>query len=289
MPALLFELAKLFPARPEMWDLQKPSKAVAAGIHAHVRRRFGTLQTASDKARVKEPTRLGIALRNYEPGDPLRALSRSHLIRSNELVTRTDFAAGRRSCGIVFHAYENMPFAAADSVANKGQIALAVSALVEAVYESLAQACVFRVARERDLGPVLSALGTSGSRPDELFVITDLLFLSSSREASARSLMEGIVSGGFSRACVFVVRDPLEHPSENKLSKRSAALRPFDAQDLSFDVLYSGEEYQRNLRHQLEHLRFEARRVGVDAHFVTGRTSLESVLNSVAEFVGGTL
>lgn len=288
MSALLYSLAKLFPASQEQWDIQRPSKAVVASVRAHVRRRFGTIQASSDKARVKEPTRLGIALRPYEPGDPLRALSRMHLIRTNELVTRTDYAAGRRSCAILFHAYNNMVFSSADAAANKGQVALAVSALAEVVYESLAQACYFRLVREPDLGSVIAALGHSGGRTHDLVLVTDALFFSNTREATAMSLVEGVVKGGFSRVCVFVVRDPLEHPLDNKLSKRSAALRSFGNEDVAEEPLYSGEEYERNLRRQLEHLRTELLKVGAEIHVVTGRTAMEFVLDSVVNFVGRT-
>jgi hypothetical protein len=297
MSGTLFDLARLFPGSPQEWDVAHPAKAVVAGIRAHVRRQFGTLQTAADKARVKEPTRLGVALRPYEPGDPLRALSRSHLIRTNELVTRTDYAVGRRTCAILFHAYENMHFQSPDAPANKGQVALALSALVEAVYESLAQTCLFRVVREKNLGDVVAHLGAGAKRPDDLIVVTDLLFWPHAMEASARGLLEGVVRGGFHRVCVFVVRDVFEHPVQNPLAKKSAALLPFASStrgvtergDASLEALYSGASYQENLKSQLDDFRQEANRFGVRVHVVTGENSMESVLGVVGGFVGSTL
>jgi hypothetical protein len=289
MAGLLFDLAKLFPESPNQWDLSRPSKAVSAGLRAHVRRRFGSLQTAADVARIKEPTRLGVALRGYEPGDPLRALSRTHLVRTNELFVRTDYSAGRRSCLVFFHAYENMAFASAGSEANKGQIALAVSAVVEAIYESLAQSCVVRVVRERGIADVISAVGKSGSRPDDVVVVTDMLFLTAATQASTRALLESFVQGGFRRACLFVVRDILEHPSENKLGKQSVALRPFWSEEANAEPLFSGVEYEQNLVRQLEDLHREGRKLGVEVHVVTGRTHLESLIDNVGSFVGSTM
>jgi uncharacterized protein (DUF58 family) len=289
MSGLLFDLAKLFPENADQWDLLRPSKALSVSLRAHVKRRFGVLQTAADMARIKEPTRLGVALRAYESGDPLRALSRNHLVRTNELLTRTDFAAGRRSCMLFFHAYENMVFASSGAHANKGQISLAVSALVEAIYESLAQTCVFRVVRERNIADVVSAVGNSGSRPDDVVVVTDLLFLTSSAQASTRALLDAFVQAGFRRACVFVVRDVLEHPVANKLGKQSVALRPFRSEDPNTEPLFSGEEYEQNLARQIEDLHRESRLRGVDVHVVTGRSTLEGLIDSVSSFVGSVM
>jgi hypothetical protein len=289
MSGLLFDLAKLFPENSEQWDLLRPSKAVSAGLRAHVRRRFGVLQTAADMARIKEPTRLGVALRAYESGDPLRALSRTHLVRTNELLTRTDFADGRRSCLVLFHAYENMIFASSESHANKGQISLAVSALVEAIYESLAQACVFRVVREHNIANVVSSVGKSGLRPDDVVVITDLLFSTSSVQASTRALLDSFVQAGFRRACIFVVRDIFEHPVANKLGKQSVALRPFRSEDPNSEPLFSGGEYEQNLVRQIEDLQREARHLGVAVHVVTGHSSLEGILDNVGSFVGSAM
>jgi hypothetical protein len=252
-------------------------------LRAHVRRRFGGLENASDFARIKEPTRLGISLRAYEPGDTLCALSRSHLLRNNELVTRTDHASGRRKVLVVFHGYHNMTFSAPGATANKGQVGLALSALVELFHEGLSQLCRFVVVTDSDLGAAVAALGAKGNRPDEIYVVTDLLFSSASRESATRELVEALVAGGHARAKLMVVRDPHEHPDDNQLTHRSATLIPFLGEDLTLDLRYSGDEYRRNLRRQLDDLHLQARKFGFSAHVFTGLSSPGSVFEFLTE------
>lgn len=261
-----------------------PARALNTSLRVRVRRSFGGILAAADMARVKSPQRLGISLRPYEVGDPMRTMSRAHLLKTGELMTRTDFSPGRQNCGVIFHGYENQEFKGLESLANKGQVGLSVAALIQTFHEYLSHSFDFVCLEDKDLGKALKLLSRRSSSWDYTYVISDFLFDSSSPTASADAFYEGMVSMGFKRGAAFVVRDPLEALWNNRLFDRSASLIPYmmdspnDSLEEGADYLYSGREYGRHLKEQLDDFSSRAQKYGISTNVFDGRASVESVL-----------
>jgi hypothetical protein len=285
---MLFDLAKRFPEDPAAWDITQPVRAIGKDLRIHIRRRFGTLQTAHDLARPRSPDRLGISVRPYEAGDPIRAVSASHLFKTDNLQTRTDFAPGRRSALVLLHLYENMRFLSNDSPAAKGRVALAVAGLIQAVHESLGQSCRVLPIQSWELDTALVNSTAQYRRANELYIISDLLFDNSSREAAVRRLRTSCLESKFANGYLVVVRDALEHPDENRLGEKSANLKPY-AETWSADhpELFSGLQYGENLRHQRAETAALADEMGLRFSLVSGSSAIEQMLGEIGSFIAG--
>lgn len=283
---LFANVGALFPEVPEEWgQVTHPARVFSGDLRIKIRRRFGSLTASSDLARLQSPHRQGVALRPYESGDSLRTLSRSHLLKRDEAWTRTDWAEGRQRCGIVLHGYPALAFRAPESEVNKGQVALAAAGLIELAHDGLGHGVAVKCIDYPDLDRGLMGLGSWLRRCDYLYVLTDLLFDSTSVAASGERLLNALIGTGKRRVFVGVVRDRLETPDGNRLVREGWELEPFEQLGNTFEVVYSGEEYGENLRRQLQSLRDAADRWAFSVATLSGSHRVDDFMAQVRRFL----
>lgn len=255
---LFNDVAHVFPGTVDAWSaLRHPAQALRGEMRIALRRRFGGVTAASDLTRLQSPSRLGVALRPYESGDPFRALSRAHLLRRDEYWIRTDFAEGRQACGILFHGYESMEFRSETASVCKGQTALCGAAMVELAHDALGHSVSFRTTSGAELDDALASWTAGLRKLDFLYVFTDALFDPSSPDAAVEKLRRAIANLPIPRVAVCIVRDPLELPSDTELTLEGYDLAPFREKGEGApggELRYSGQEYRRNLERQLNGL-----------------------------------
>lgn len=250
----LIDLCTVFPSSDAFWPVAKPSRALPFEVRGRIHQWFGGVFAAADLNRRKAPTRTGIAIRPFEPGDPLGAISRAQLLKTGEVHTRVDSAPGRQRAVIVLHGYSQMTFKAEGQVANKGQLALGVGALIEAVHESLSHTCEIVCIKEAPLGEALAGLHAKLAMAHHSYIISDFLFDPKSRDAATLALHEGVLRSGAKRPFVFVIRDGLEWIENNPLQFEAQKMLPYSAGQSHLPARFSGADYIDNLRAQFERL-----------------------------------
>jgi hypothetical protein len=273
----LSDFCTVFPDNPEDWPPAKLSSALPFPLRAKVKARFGSILAASDMARLKAASRLGVALRPFEPGDGLSTLSRSHLLRTGEVLTRVDFAPGRQKAGVIFHGYEDMRFRSSIQQPNKGQIALGVSAFLEAAHGSLSHEFQMLCFKSQELGKNIKELKKTIRGWNFCYIITDLFFDKVGLEASGTQLMNALTEIGVSKPLVFLARDPEEWPQASVPLSQQRLLKPFAVGEED-PFFYSGKEYVENLRLQFKLFNESLKTIGGEAHIVTQSTTAHEIV-----------
>lgn len=277
----LFDACTVFPSARENWIVPHPGRALPVHVRAKLRASFGSLFSASDLARLKTPSRLGIALRPYESGDALKTLSLQHYVRTQELATRIDTASGRATAGIVFHAYENMEFSSSN-LGNKAQLGLVLSAVLEVLHEAHLHHVEVLFVTERDFQVGLKKISQKIARWNFRYLISDFLYFENKEDALKPQIAQALQELGLSSSHVFIIRDLLEQPQNNQLSDVSDALIPFGESDHTTNQFFSGENFVKNLQNQLMHIERSLTSVGGHSLLVTGNTELAQIVHHIA-------
>lgn len=266
-------ICSLFPNSLEQWPVPHASAALPFFIRARIREAFGGVLAASDLNRKTSPQRFGIAVRPFEQGDPISTLSRSHLVKSQQLFTKIDVSQGRQCAVVLLHAYENMLFASKPGGVSKGQLALGLGAVVQETHQSLAHAFSVHAIRSPNFYEgVLPLLGLL-KKAHAVYIVSDLLFDSSALHASCRQVEHFLTHLPLKKVNFFVVRDLLEVVSPENSAQGVVQMFPYGSRDEKVGN-YSDALYFENLRAQLEEF---TKKMEMQAHAVRLVTAQDDV------------
>jgi hypothetical protein len=239
----------VFPKDENFWPCPHPSSALPFFIRSYLRQHFGGIFAANDLYKKNAPSRLGVATRPFEIGDPISTISKNHFIKTQELLTRVDYGSGRQRVVVVFHSYPNMTYQSELSAINKGQLANGVTAVLEEAHKSLAHSFQMIKVTNPDLFEGCKLVGKQFQNADYAYFISDLLFDTSDTHAAANRVLEIIKFFHLKKAIFIIARDPMEYPSEEIEVEE---LVPWKQNKDSINPFYfSGNTYHKNIHNQI--------------------------------------
>lgn len=283
---LLADLAILFPKQIEEWPVLSPSKAIPLYLKTFVRNTWGKKFSANDFNKKYTPNRFGASTRNFQIGDQLKTLSRSHLLRQNSLVTKTDISPGRKNILILFHCYNNMTYTSSPQNGNKGQLSNAICAVLEEIHTSLAQNFIIKPL----YGPYFLEeclrlqryLQKYANSNDKIYILSDFLFNPENIEASAEEVLKTIHYFNLKQCTFFIIRDSLEYISQSQNRQSEVCeLLPWDNSELQIK-LYSDENYKSNLQKQISDIQEKMKQTMNSSCIVTQEQSIDEFLEFLA-------
>jgi len=282
---MLKYIAVNYPANKEEWErLHSPVYVLGSALRAKINKSFGGLISALDFNKLKNYDTLGVFLRPYMPGDSLKALDLAYYLKTNNLQTRIDWQAGQQKILILVHIYDNMSFKANDYEVNKGQLALCLAGIITSFHENLIQNVEIEYIKEDYIEKQINNIRKKIKNVQHLYIITDLLYNSSSSNASADDLL-GVLKNIYIKNCsLCIVRDPLEMPNNlnNKVKGRAFTSfideTNFKNQTISY---YSGQEYTENLEQQYDYINKQMKHFGYKSKIFCGNTKVEELLNFI--------
>jgi hypothetical protein len=247
-----------YPAEQDIWPRIRPSKALPPRLKEVLFPRLGIVLAAQDRSRNRTATRIGIALRPFQRGDRLSALSLPHLMRTGELMSRIDDAQGQVTARIVIVTEPSLDFRSEEAPCSKGQTLLGIAGVVEAIHTRQNHAVNLLFSSRADLAAQLGALAHKRQPGEALYLLSDFLY--GTLEADARALSQV----GYNKGTFFCVRDPLELPGpENPLFNQMMRLTPYSSPQSGplatgsggedRGARFSGQDYLANLDAELRH------------------------------------
>ncbi|WP_186643861.1 hypothetical protein [Fluviispira vulneris] len=253
------KICSVFPSEKKYWPCQQPSRALPFYIRAHLRNLFGGVFSANDLNRRNLPSRLGITIKPFEKGDPISAISKNHFIKTQNLLTRTDYGQGRQRVVVLFHCYDNMLYQSEKTLINKGQLAIGITAILEEAHRSLAHSFDIFPIYDNDLFSGALLHNKRLISADYIYIITDLLFDATEPFAAAENALQLINYMHLKQCVFFITRDPLEYPIKDNINSTIEELIPWEKNDSSKSTYYfSGSEYQINSRNQINYFKNKA-------------------------------
>ena len=224
-------------------------------------------------------------MRPYQPGDRMATISLSHLMRTGETMTRIDESPGQFSARIFVICTPSLDFRSDGSTCTKGQLAMGVAGLIEAIHLRQNQTVrVIYCSREHleaqvgfHLGPRMAGSSVS--------VISD--FLDNTLESDLQILKQGMVIG----ASFYCVRDEVETPaSTNPLATRALKLvspstkaMPGTPAATDSQSAFSGPQYLENLTKESDHYFKITRQAQCTLRNADESTELSTIIRSVTE------
>ena len=258
----------VFPKEEKFWPCPHPSSALPFFIRSYLRQHFGGIFAANDLYKKNSPSRLGIATRPFEIGDPISTISKNHFIKTQELLTRVDYGSGRQRAIVIFHSYPNMTYHSELSAINKGQLANGITAVLEEAHKGLAHSFQIIKVTNHDLFEGCKLIGKQFHNADYAYFISDLLFDTSDTHAAANSALEIIKFFHLKKAIFIIARDPLEYPNEETAVEE---LIPWDQnKSIMNSIYFSSNAYYKNIQNQIDFFN----------HKMTGNKNLIKVVHS---------
>lgn len=241
-------ICDVFPKEEKYWPCPHPSKALPFFIRTYLRQQFGGIFAANDLYKKNTPTRLGIATKPFEIGDPISTISKNHFIKTQELLTRIDYGAGRQKVVVIFHSYPNMTYQSEKSLINKGQLANGLVAIIEEAHSGLAHSFQIVNVTAKDLFEGCKYVGKEFHNADYAYIISDLLFDSQDNYSAANKAIEIINLFHLKKAIFLITRDPLECPNEETEIEELIPWKKNNYDNKSNH--FSGSEYKKNIESQ---------------------------------------
>lgn len=277
---LLEEIAFLFPNQISKWPLAQPAKALPFYLRTFLRNSVAKKISANDFNKKYFPHRLGVLTRNFQTGDPLKTLSRSHLLRLNSFVTKMDVSPGRKKILILFHCYHNMTYHSHFSKANKGQLAHAICAVIQQIHTGLSQNLSIKALCERDFFGGCKQLQAEIKGYEKIYFLSDFLFNSESIDACAQEILKTITYFNLKKSVFFILRDPLECP-DSLTSYKTDELLPWDEEKVEQKNRYSDAYYAENLKRQVSEIQEKISSTGNFSRVMTNLNSLSDLLDFI--------
>lgn len=227
-------------------------------------------------------------MRPYQPGDRMATISLSHLMRTGDAMTRIDESPGQFSARIFVLCTPSLDFRSERSICTKGQLAMGVAGLIEAIHLRQNQTVrVIYCAREHLEAQVGFHLGRRMAGTS-VSVISD--FLDNALESDLQVLKQGAVVG----ASFYCVRDEVETPTAtNPLATRALNLvsagRPSGSASTTVAVntepaaTFSGPQYLENLKRESNHYFKITRQAQCTLRNADESTELSAIIRSVTE------
>ena len=283
------EIAQHMPLHEENWHNQMQLNTIPVQLKSWVRKKIGGLVATNDYSKLRSPSRLGVSLREFELGDPLKSISFPHLVKQNAFKTRIDQADGRRTINIFLHSYEKMKFQSRHSKATKMQTALATATLINVIHTGLGHQVKGHILPESSLVEVLTKAQNLGQNSNHTYVISDFLSNEEHIHAEALDILH-TCSGHFFKKTLFIcIRDIIESTKDNPLRSDYKKLNSHLTEDTSVSAsqgrFYSGEAYYDSLIDQLKNTRKELKSVHSDIIEIIEQDSIFSLIEDIELFI----
>jgi hypothetical protein len=281
----LRDFCKNFPVAQAEWPLIKPSKVVPLFWREVLQARMGSILAASDRSRARSSSRLGLALRPYHEGDRLSALSIPHMMRTENLMTRVDESPGQFAVRIFIVTTESLDYHSPGSVCTKGQIALGVAGLIEAIHLRQNQSVRVIYCSRDNLKSQLAFHLRARLSGAAVSILSDFL------DGTLESDLQTLVQEHAHTATFYCVRDPLEEPTvANPLAHSSLELvTPLIVGETHSQALgalpssFSGRRYVDNLLAERNNYETLVREARCKIRFVTESSSMSDLIRVVTE------
>ncbi len=279
-----------FPTDPQEWPLIQPAKAIPLHWRQTLFARVGGILAASDRSRAKTSSRLGISIRPYQPGDRIATLSLPHLMRTDEMLARVDEAPGQFAARIFVIGTESLQFKSDYANCTKGQVALGMAGLIEAIHLRQNQSVrVIHCTRE-NLSSQLAFCLHPRLRTASVSVISD--FLDNSLEQDLAAMRQANLCA----PAIYCVRDPIEEPSDsNPLAELALQLvgaasggssdrgTAGGTSNSSASSFFSGQKYLDNLKAENQRYEHAARNAQSKFWSLTESSGVIEMLKAVCE------
>lgn len=251
---MIFEtIARVFPKEEKYWPCMAPAKALPIFLRAFMREKFGGVFAANDIFKRNTPSRMGISIKPFEIGDPIATVSRNHFIKTTELLTKVDYAAGRQKVVVIFHNYSNMTYQSEHTTTNKGQLANTVLGILEEAHKGQSHYFKVLAVTDSDLFVGCELYKKDLQHSEYVYFITDLLFDNADHFAAANTAVKILNTFHIKKAIFIVTRDPLEYTDiKNNIEELVPWTKKSDSAKYHF---FSGEEYLKNLSSQINFLK----------------------------------
>lgn len=270
----IFDLCTVFPKSKNEWGEPKPERALNLEVRAKIKESFGSIFAASDLARRNSPSRLGLTSRNYEWGDPFRAVHLPMFARTGNFFTKLEEAPGRAQAVVVFHSYSNLEFQNKTAPANKGQVGLWIASVLRILHLNLSQTCQLFYVNSENLYQGILPFIKKLRQAKFVYIVTDGFYLN---EKTVENLAE--LSENLKIAHLYLVRDPQEWTQNNPLSESHFELFSGDE-----SKKFSGTSYITNLEKHWEKI---SKIDNLNTEVITGDTEVEVFLESLLLTVRG--
>nr|BFD32447.1 hypothetical protein GTC16762_20650 [Pigmentibacter ruber] len=271
------QIASVFPMEEKYWPCVNPSKALPLAIRSYIKEKFGGIFSANDFFKKNSPSRLGIATRPFEIGDPIVTISKPHFIKTNELLTKIDFSPGRQKVIVIFHNYFNMAYFSEKSKINKGQLANGILAILEEAHKGLSHFFKILPVNTIDLFSGSKQYQTELQNAEYVYFITDLLYIHDNHLAAAKNVLELLKNFKIKKAVFLLPRDPLE---TTKLNENIEELIPWKNDiNIKNNIYFSESEYYKNIENQITFLRNEVKQNNHIVKIVTAEDKIGNFIH----------
>lgn len=232
---------------------------------------MGYVLSANDRSRNRTSSRLGVSLRPFYAGDRIGALSLSHLMRTDELLTRVDESRGQVQVRIFILTHPSLDFRSDFSTCTKGQVILGLAGIIEALHTRQNQSVrIYFCSRETLKNHLQSRRRTQA----EIYVLSDFL------DETLTSDLAVMKDHGINKAAYFCVRDSVESPlAGNPLVTRISEIEAFVGGEQT--RRFSGKTYGENLNKEFQIYQKVCRDSGSSFHLFTENDELYSVVQAI--------
>ena len=197
-----------YPSEQENWHNLKLAKALPVHLREILHTKIGSLFAANDLSRAKNSSRLGLALRPFQPGDRIKAISLGHFMRTDEIMTRIDNAQGQLTARIFCITTRSLDYQSEAAACTKGQIMLGVAAVLETLHQRQNHRIRICFCPRDEFAIHLAHAAKSRQGAEAIYVLSD--FLNGSLQTDFDNLLQaGYTALRFSLQ-FFCIRDAFE-------------------------------------------------------------------------------
>ncbi len=282
----LADFCGLYPRDRNLWHQLQPARALPHTLREVLYPKLGNVLASNDRSRNKAATRMGVSMRPFQRGDRLSALSLSHFMRTDELMSRIDDAQGQLTARLFIVSEESLDFASGEARCTKGQTLLGVAAVLQAVHERQGHGVRLIISERATLKARIQQALRVRRGQDANYVLSDFL------NGALISDLEVFHQRGCHGVSFFCVRDPLEWPSpQNPLAHEAHQLTPFGATDVAptanVDAApaqnFSGSTYIDNLQEEIRTYRTKVGQNLGSFHGITENNSIHELVRMVGD------
>jgi hypothetical protein len=275
----LAKLALFFSRELSAWPQPLPSKALPFYLKAFLKNSVGKTIHSQDISSSFEPQRMGVWSRDFQTGDPLKALSMSALCKHNRWMANMEQKPGRRVVIVLFHKYENMCFSSQPHLPNKGQLAHAVIAVLEKMHLNLGQEVHVVPLEGAEIGNAVDPLLRRFSNVHQLYFLSDFLFGEPKREGCAETLELWLDQVGPLKQTYMMLRDNCEVP-HGRDGNEVFLMEPWKGAAPSGKRHEANENYDRHCEEQIQFVQKRVEKKGHPFFLFTPNHTLLDVMNA---------
>jgi hypothetical protein len=274
----LEQLASQFSNKILDWPIIAPSKIIPLFIKTFIKNSWGKKFSVNDYHKKFYPSKFELSTRKFQMGDPLNTMSRQALLRQNTLQTKLDWQTGRKNILILFHVYENMTYQSEHSSVNKGQIANAVSGLLELIHIQRGQKVTIKKLNGTHFANELKMHAHEINQYNEIYILSDFLFNIEDKDITDIEIKECLKYLNLKNIYFLLIRDSEEiEPEINKTEKMESWINSNDKK-----YKYNSNKYKKNITNQIKQLDYTLSINNNNLLIISQKTTLDSFLKNLS-------